>query len=206
MSLVSVPAVMTVTVAVLVLVGWLVDNGRLCSLGRYSPWATASAVAMYAGYSEDEFVQLVSESDFAYVFATENGRDRSNRLEGRLRKVWDKAEDGWNPPLREATDVRERLAALSQRIADYPRSGRTAATDHAVAVALVVWAHEVGVWTLDAGCRELSLRAGRTAHSSTSTQPACSQRIDQQVRAHFTLGRTRSALGDQPRMGDFWSR
>jgi hypothetical protein len=55
--------------------------------------------------------------------------------------------------------VRERLAALSQRIADYPWSGRTAATDHAVAVALVVWAHEVGVWTLDAGCRELSLRA-----------------------------------------------
>jgi hypothetical protein len=131
--------------------------------GRYSPWATASAVAMYAinaGYTEDQFVELVTASDFAYLFATEDkGRDRSNRLTSRLSKVWGKAEDAWNPPLREAIDVRERLAALSQRIADYPWSGRTAGTDQAVAVALITWAHEIGVWTLDAGCRELSLRA-----------------------------------------------
>ena len=106
--------------------------------GRYSEWATASAVAMYAmnaGYTEDEFVKLVSASDFAYVFATEDkGRDRSNRLASRLAKVWARAEDAWNPPLREITDVRERLAALSQRIADHPWSGRTAGTDRAVAV------------------------------------------------------------------------
>ena len=38
---------------------------------------------MNAGYTEGEFVRLVSGSDFAYVFATEDhGRDRSNRLPG----------------------------------------------------------------------------------------------------------------------------
>jgi predicted transcriptional regulator len=122
--------------------------------------------AMNAGYTEDEFVQLVSGSDFAYVFATEDGgRDRSNRLEGRLRKVWDRAEDGWNPPLREAIDVRERLEALSHRIAEHRWSGRTAASDRSVALALAQWAHEVGAWTLDAGTRELALRAN-VAHST----------------------------------------
>jgi hypothetical protein len=93
------------------------------------------------------------------------GRDRSNRLEGRLRKVWDKAEDGWNPPLREAIDVRERLEALSYRVAEHRWPVRTAITDRAVGLALVQWAHEVGVWTLDAGTRELGLRAN-VAHST----------------------------------------
>ena len=70
--------------------------------------------------------------------------------------------------------MRERLAALSQRIAEHPWSGRTAGTDRSVAVALVTWAHEVGVWTLDAGCRELSLRAnvGRTTASRALTRLA----------------------------------
>jgi DNA-binding PadR family transcriptional regulator len=137
--------------------------------GRYSEWATASAVAMFAmnaGYTEDEFVRLVSESDFAYRFATEDhGRDRSNRLESRLRKVWDKAEYAWNPPLREVPDVRERLESLSQRVAAHKWTGRTASKDRAVAVALVQWAHEVGTWTLDAGTRELGMRSG-VAHST----------------------------------------
>lgn len=136
---------------------------------RHSEWATACAVAMYAmnaGYTEDDFVELVSESDFAQTFATEDkGRDRSNRLESRLRKVWARVEDGWNPPLREAPDVRERLQALSQRIADSQWSGRTASTDRAVALAIVEWAHEIGVWTLDAGTRELALRAN-VAHAT----------------------------------------
>jgi predicted transcriptional regulator len=134
-----------------------------CEDARHSEWATACAIGMYAmnaEYTEDEFIQLVLESDFAYVFATEDkGRDRSNRLERRLRKVWARVEDGWNPPLRETTNVRERLEALSQRIADHDWPGRTASTDRAVALALVQWAHEIGVWTLGAGTRELALRA-----------------------------------------------
>jgi predicted transcriptional regulator len=136
---------------------------------RHSEWASACAIGMYAmnaDYTEDEFIQLVLESDFAQTFATEDrGRDRSNRLERRLRKVWAKVEDGWNPPLREVTDVREQLEALSQRIAEHRWNGRTASTDRAVALALVQWAHEVGVWTLGAGTRELGLRAS-VAHAT----------------------------------------
>jgi hypothetical protein len=130
--------------------------------GRYSEWSTASAIAMHAlnaGYKEDEFVQSVMESPFAYTFATENGRDRSNRLESRLRKVWSKAEEGWTPPLGDVQDVRRKLEELSQRLAGRRWSGRTGSSDRAVALTLVEWAHEVGVWTLDASSRQLSLRA-----------------------------------------------
>jgi predicted transcriptional regulator len=136
---------------------------------KHSEWATACAIGMYAmnaGYTEDEFIQLVLESDFAQTFATEDkGRDRSNRLASRLSKVWDRVEAGWNPPLREVTNVRERLEALSQRLANHRWTGRTASKDRAVALALVQWAHEVGVWTLGAGTRELGLRAG-VAHAT----------------------------------------
>ncbi|SOJ53584.1 hypothetical protein MSIMFB_01084 [Mycobacterium simulans] len=132
--------------------------------GLYSEWATASAIAMYAlnaGYTEDDFVQLVSASDFAHYFATEDdGRDRSDRLASRLSKVWARAEDGWEPPIRDRNDVRQQLESLSQRIAEHRWHGRTASKDRAVAVALVQWAHEIGVWTLDAGTRELGMRAG----------------------------------------------
>lgn len=131
--------------------------------GRYTEWSTATTLALYAinaDYTEDEFVRLVAESPFAYYLATENGRDRSRRLEGRLRKAWEWAEDTWNPALGSVEDVREKLEALSGRLAAHRWSGRSGSSDRAVALALVTWAHEVGVWTLDASSRELSLRAG----------------------------------------------
>ncbi|MFE1596119.1 hypothetical protein [Nocardia sp. NPDC058705] len=135
-----------------------------CSEGKYSEWATASALAMYAmnaGLDEDEFVRLVTDSDFAYEFATEDGgRDRSNRLEGRLRRVWESADRGWQPPIGDSRVVRVRLEELSQRISEYPWSGRTSASDRAVSLALVGKAHEAGVWTVDASERDLSVRAG----------------------------------------------
>ena len=123
-----------------------------CKDGRYSEWATACAIAMYAmnaGFTEDEFVCLVTGSDFAYVFVTEDhGRDRSNRLESRLRKVWSRVDDGWNPPLGSVEDVRRKLEELSQRLAAHKWAGRTGGSDRAVALALVSWAHEIGVWTI----------------------------------------------------------
>ncbi|MGH3894785.1 MAG: hypothetical protein ACRDTW_24750 [Rhodococcus qingshengii] len=131
--------------------------------GSYSEWATASALAMYAlnaGLNEDEFVSVVTDSDFASEFATENGRDRSSRLDSRLRKVWERAEDDWNPGLGSIQDVRDRIAALSNRLDQDIWTGRTASTDRAVALALVAWAHELGTWTVDASSRELGLRAG----------------------------------------------
>lgn len=134
-----------------------------CEDSRYSEWATASALAMYAlnaGMDENEFVELVSMSDFAADFATENGRDRSGRLENRLRKVWHKAEDDWNLPIGGVANVRTRIAELSQRLNEYPWSGRTGSTDRRVSLSVVGKAHEVGVWTLDLAERDLSLRAG----------------------------------------------
>lgn len=131
--------------------------------GRYSEWSAACTIAtqaMNAGLTEDEFIQLVEDSDFAYAFATENGRDRSDRLRSRLLKVWDRVEQVWTPPLGSAADVRDKLAALSARVGESPWTGRTGSKDRAVALALVSWAHEVGVWTLDASTRELSVRAG----------------------------------------------
>jgi len=140
-----------------------------CKDGRYSEWATASAVCMHAmnaGLSEAEFVAVTAESDFAYQFATEDhGRDRSNRLASRLSKVWSRCEDDWNPPLGSAEDVRHKLAELSQRLAGHSWPGRTGNSDRAVAMAMVDWAHEVGTWTLDAGGRELSIRAN-VAHGT----------------------------------------
>ncbi len=131
--------------------------------GRYTEWATACAIAtdaMNKGLTENEFARLVRESDFAYEFATESGRDRSNRLDSRLSKVWSKVEEIWTPPIGNATDVRARLAALSARLDDHRWGGRTGSKDRAVALSLVSWAHEVGVWTLDASTRELAVRAG----------------------------------------------
>lgn len=131
--------------------------------GRYSEWATACAIAtdaMNKGIDENEFIALVEASDFAQTFATENGRDRSDRLRSRLSKVWSRVEDVWNPPLGDVADVRRRLADLADRLDRHRWTGRTASKDRAVAFALVEWAHEVGVWTLDASTRELSLRAG----------------------------------------------
>lgn len=130
--------------------------------GKYSEWATASGLAMHclnAEVSEDEFVAVVSESDFAYDFATENGRDRSNRLESRLRKVWARAEADWNPPL-SAGDVRQRLAHLLTTIERHSWTGRSSATDRKVAATLVSFGHELGKWTVDASTRDLSIRTG----------------------------------------------
>lgn len=135
---------------------------------RHSEWATACAAAMYAmnaGLTEDEFVTVAASSDFACEFATENGRDRSNRLHSRLAKAWSRAEDGWNPPISDRNDVRQRLESLSQRLAEHRWTGRTASKDRAVALALVAWAHEIGAWTVDAGTRELGLRSG-VAHGT----------------------------------------
>lgn len=131
--------------------------------GRYSEWATACAIATYAmnaGLSEDEYVSIVRESDFSYYFATENGRDRSDRLESRLRKAWRVTEGAWNPPLGNKSDVQTRLAALSVRLEQHAWTGKGARSDRAVALALVSWAHEIGVWTIDANVRELGARAG----------------------------------------------
>jgi predicted ArsR family transcriptional regulator len=112
-----------------------------------------------AGLTEGEFVAVVASSDFAYEFATENGRDRSSRLESRLSKVWAKAEDDWNPPIGSVEEVRHKLEALSQRVEAHKWSGRTSSTDRAVALAIVAWAHEIGVWTIGANVRDLSVRA-----------------------------------------------
>lgn len=143
----------------------LLDNAD----GRYSEWATACAIAMHAmnaGLTEREFVTVAAASDFAWNFATEDGgRDRSNRLESRLWKAWNRVEDAWCPPISERNDVRQRLEALSQRIAERRWSGQTASKDRAVALGLVAWAHEVGTWTLDAGTRDLALRSA-VAHST----------------------------------------
>lgn len=132
--------------------------------GRYSEWATANAIAMHAmnvGLTEQEFVTVTTASEFAWYFATEDkGRDRSRRLDSRLRKVWERCEDDWEPPLGSGEDVRRKLEQLSQRIDRYTWPPRTARTDHAVAAALVAWAHEIGVWTIDASQRDLSIRAG----------------------------------------------
>ncbi|WP_157554234.1 hypothetical protein [Nocardia crassostreae] len=115
---------------------------------------------MNAGLDEDDFVELVTTSEFSHVFATENGRDRSYRLEGRLRKVWRRAEDRWNPPVGGGVaEVRKRLEALSKRL-DGPWYRRTASSNRAVSLALVAKAHEVGAWTVDVSQRELSVRAG----------------------------------------------
>ncbi|MGB3230712.1 MAG: hypothetical protein WBB57_07525 [Mycobacterium sp.] len=117
--------------------------------------------AMNVGLTEDEFVTVTAASEFAWYFATEDkGRDRTARLVSRLRKVWERCEDDWAPPIGSAEDVRRKLEQLSQRIDRYTWPPRTARTDHAVATALVGWAHEIGVWTIDASERDLSIRAG----------------------------------------------
>lgn len=131
--------------------------------GRYSEWATACAIATYAmnaDLTEGEYVTLVSESAFADEFATENGRDRSARLENRLRKAWEKVEDFWMPPFGDIEMVRAKLAELSNRVDEHVRTGRTANTDRVVALALVAWAHEIGTWVVGAGARDLAERAG----------------------------------------------
>lgn len=131
--------------------------------GASSPWASVMTVAMSAlnaGWTEKQFTDAVLASDLADEFASENGRDRSDRLAARLAKAWRRAESAWNPPLSGRNDVRQRLESLSQRLAGHKWAGRTASKDRAVALALVAWAHEIGAWTIDAGARELGLRAG----------------------------------------------
>lgn len=138
--------------------------------GKHSVWATACAVGMHAlnaGFTEDEFVQLVSGSDFATEFCTEQSesgtgavRVRMDRLENRLRKVWSRVDAAWSPPLGSVELVRQQLAELSQRVAEHPWVGVTGSSDLAAAEALIGWAYEVGVWTLDASTRDLALRAG----------------------------------------------
>lgn len=131
--------------------------------GGFSEMSTACKIATYAMNSDltaDDYVALVSASDFAYEFATENGRDRASRLESRLRKVWGRVENVWQPPMGSAEGVRSRLESLSQRLAAHRWSGRTGNSDRAVSAALVQRAHELGVWTLDISERDLSVRAG----------------------------------------------
>lgn len=115
-----------------------------CRDEKHSEWATATAIAMHclnAGFTEDEFYELVSGSEFSYRFASENGRDRSNRLENRLRKAWRKAEEGWNPPL-ESGKLREALAAVAAYAEVYEWNKRSRNTDLAVARAVVNYCHE----------------------------------------------------------------
>ncbi|CAN5352683.1 hypothetical protein BH11ACT6_BH11ACT6_01720 [soil metagenome] len=131
--------------------------------GKYTTWDTVCAVAMHmmnAGFTEDEFIAVVSGSDLAEEFVTENGRTRLHRLESRLSKVWSRAYDAWDVPLGSAEDVRHKLEALFQRLDAHRWSGRTAGSDRAVSLALVAWAHEIGVWTLDASTRDTGVRAG----------------------------------------------
>ncbi|MEV5298537.1 hypothetical protein [Amycolatopsis methanolica] len=131
--------------------------------GKLSEWATASALAMHAlnaGLTADEFLAVVGASDFAADFASENGRDRSDRLVSRLRKAYRVAEESWPPPVADMADVRHRLAALSARLESHVWGGRSGRSDRAVALALVAWAHEIGTWTVDANVWDLSLRAG----------------------------------------------
>ena len=130
--------------------------------GRYSEWATARALAMYAlgaGLTEDDFVDVVTGTDFAAVFATENGRNRPERLVTRLRKAYAGAEDHYEEPLGDRESVRERLAELSGRIDAYPWSGRTRSVDKAVALSVVAYGHERGAWTFNVGVREVAERA-----------------------------------------------
>jgi len=125
--------------------------------------STACKIATYAmnaGLDEDQFVAVVSASDFSYLFATENGRDRTDRLDSRLRKVWDRVADIWEPPIGSVADVRQKLEQLSQRLAAHAWTGRSGNSDRAVSTALVEKAHKLGVWTLDVSERDLSVRAG----------------------------------------------
>lgn len=140
--------------------------------GRYSEWATASALAMHAlnaEFSEDEYVAVVSESDFAYEFATENGRDRTDRLESRLRKAWNRAEENWNPPLGDTDRVRLRLAEVSRRVESYPWKGRAGVSDRTVALALLAYAHGNGAWTLDMSTRRLSELSGVSKNTASAS-------------------------------------
>ncbi|WFS15171.1 hypothetical protein [Rhodococcus aetherivorans] len=130
--------------------------------GKHSEWATASAVAMHAlnaGLTEDEYVTVVAASDFAYYFATENGDDRSRRLESRLRKVWGRAEDDWTPPLKQG-ELRPMLAGLLDRVAAHRWTGRSGASQRAVALAVVSKGYELNKWTVDASARDVALAAG----------------------------------------------
>lgn len=139
--------------------------------GKYDIWSTVSAVAMRmmnAGFTEDEFIAVVSASDLAYEFVSESGRTRWYRLESRLAKVWSRVDDAWNPPLGSLDEVRRKLAELSQRLQAHKWPGRTGSTDQAVAIALVEWAHEIGTWAIDASSRDLSLRAGLARTTATN--------------------------------------
>lgn len=131
--------------------------------GTGTPWADVLTVAMSAmnvGWTEQQFTEAVMASDLSAEIATENGRDRSDRLSARLRKAWRRAEDAWNPPISDRNDVRERLQQMAQRLEARKWTGRTASKDRAVALALVNWGLEIGAWTIDAGKRDLGLRAG----------------------------------------------
>lgn len=130
--------------------------------GKHSEWATASAVAMHAlnaGLTEDEYVTVVAASDFAYYFATENGHNRSRRLESRLRKVWGRAENDWTPPLKQG-ELRPMLAGLLDRVAAHRWTGRSGASQRAVALAVVSKGYELNKWTVDASVRDVALTAG----------------------------------------------
>ncbi len=133
-----------------------------CKDGKYSEWATASSIAMHcmnAGFTEDEYIEFVSASDFAYEFASENGRDRTDRLHSRLSKVWTRAEDNWNPPLPQG-DLRVRLGQLLDRVTAHRWSGRAGASQRLVAQAVVSKGFELNKWTVDVSVRDVAVAAG----------------------------------------------
>lgn len=133
-----------------------------CEDGKATEWGTATSLARYGlhrGLTEDEFVIVVSASDFAVYLASENGRDRSHRLESRLRKAWHWAEETQEVPLKQG-ELRPRLAGLLDRVAAHRWTGRSGASQRAVALAVVSKGYELNVWTVDASTRDVALAAG----------------------------------------------
>lgn len=141
---------------------------RACQLldqedARATEWATACALAGYAvgaGLSQDEFITVVSGSDFAETLARENGRDRTNRLRARLAKAYRYADETYVPSGDYAGTLPDRLRALLGQIEAHEWKGRTKHSDRVVAVAIVSKAIRINVYTLDFSARDLSLAAG----------------------------------------------
>ncbi|MFR9803192.1 hypothetical protein ACL02T_12940 [Pseudonocardia sp. RS010] len=137
---------------------------------KYSEWATVCSIATYcmnAELTEDDFVTLVLGSDFADILASENGRDRSERLHQRLGKAWAAVEEAWQPPIGSKQDLRERLVDLHETLRAFRFPGRGHATDRTVSLAVVEYCHELGAYTPLLTTRFVSTLAG-VSHSTAN--------------------------------------
>lgn len=131
------------------------------TLTKQSTWATVSSVAWscYArGWNFEDCCELIWHSELGRQYAAKNNFKTRGQFNKNIRGAWDSADEKFDPEFTEKF-VRDQLTQLQARIRRAPWPGRGGSSERAVALALVTLGHEVNRHTVNAGFRDIALRA-----------------------------------------------